>query len=202
MSATAVSDWPTPTVSTSPVVSGTDAVGHQLSTTNGTWTDSPASFQYQWLRCSSTGSNCVDITNATSSQYTLVVADGGHEIRSGVLASNGAGPANGYALSAATSVVVPKLVNVTVPKIAGIAKVGTSLSVSKGTWNYPPKSYAYQWLRCSSAGTSCTKISGAMSSTYLLKAADAGHKLEALVTATNLAGSVTKASLPSATVKS
>ena len=187
----------------SPVVSGTAAVGQQLSTTDGTWTNSPTSYVYQWQRCDNSGSNCVNILNVTNSQYTLVTADTGHEIRSEVLASNAAGPAaSGYASSAPTSVVIHKPVVVTLPKLSGIAKVGNSLSVTTGTWKYSPTSYAYQWLRCTSLGYSCKTIVGATSSSYLLTAADVGHKLKAKVAASNGAGSVTAMSNLSAKVAS
>ncbi|MDX6479890.1 MAG: hypothetical protein QOG85_400 [Gaiellaceae bacterium] len=189
-----VTDVPTPALSASPVVSGTTTVGQQLSTTNGSWTNAPTSYQYKWQRCDSAGSNCVDIPNATSWQYLLVNADWGHEIRSEVRASNASGPAPGYAPSAPTSVVAHKPVVVTLPLISGIAKVGVSLSVSNGTWKWAPTQYAYQWFRCNAYAMSCKKIVGATSSSYLLTGADVGHKLKAKVTASNVAGAVTATS--------
>ncbi len=145
----------------------------------------------------------MNIANATGSKYTLVAADVGHKIRSAVLASNAVGPAaSGYAPSAPTNVVARKPAVVTLPKLSGVAKVGNSLSVTTGTWNYSPTKYAYQWLRCTSLGASCQKIAGATKSSYRLTSADAGHKLRATITASNAAGSVTvTASDASATVK-
>ena len=192
---------PWPGLVRSPVVSGTPAVGKQLATDTGGWTNSPTSFGYRWQRCGSTGANCSTISSATSSHYTLVAADAGHEIRSEVRASNAAG-ASTYAPSALTSVVVVAAVPavVTLPKITGIAKVGNSLSVTAGTWKNSPTQYTYQWFRCNTYGTSCTKIAGATSSSYLLVSADAAHKLVAKVKATNAVGSKTAASKPSAKV--
>jgi hypothetical protein len=178
-----------PTLSTAPVVSGTAAVGYWLSTTNGAWTSSPTSYQYEWQRCNSSGSNCVFIPYATSSQYKLVVADTSHEIRSVVNASNAAGTSESEALSAPTAAVVHKPAVAARPKVSGVAKVGNSLSVTTGVWKYSPASYAYQWWRCSVVGTFCKKIGEATSSSYLLAAVDAGHKLEANVRASNIAGS-------------
>jgi hypothetical protein len=189
-----------PAISTAPVVTGTAAVAHQLSTTNGTWTNSPTSYLYQWQRCSNTGLNCVNIAGATSAHYTPVVADAGRELRSEVRASNAAGAAASYAPSAPTIVVVRKPALLKLPTLSGTAKVGKSLSVTTGTWNYAPTSYAYQWFRCTSTGTACKQIAGAAASSYLLKAADAGHKLEAKVIASNAAGSATATSHTSATV--
>lgn len=178
-----------PSSTTVPVVSGTDAVGQQISTTNGTWTNSPTSYAYKWQRCTSGGLSCVDIANATSAQYTLVTADAGHMIRSEVLATNTNGPASTYAASAPTGVVLGKPAVITLPKITGTLIVGNPLSVSNGTWKNSPTSYAYQWLRCNSLGMFCKKIVGEVSNTYLLVSTDAGHKFEATVTATNAAGS-------------
>jgi len=98
--------------------------------------------------------------------------------------------------------VVAKPTVVAVPALTGTAKVGLPLSVSTGSWTYWPTSYAYQWLRCSSTGTSCVAITGATKSSYTLTTTDAGHKLEAMVTAKNAAGSTSATSGKSSTVTS
>ncbi len=178
----------TPAISVAPTVSGTDAVGKSLTTTTGTWTNSPTSYAYKWQRCDSSGANCADIANATSSTYQLSGTDAGHEIRSEVLASNGSGPSvGGYAASAPTAVVVDVPAVVSKPAISGKAKVGHTLTVSSGSWTYSP-SFSYAWLRCSATGSKCAAISGATKSHYKLTSKDEGHKLEASVTATNAAG--------------
>ncbi len=107
------------------VVSNAAAVGQQLSTTNGIWTDDPTSYAYKWQRCNYAGLHCVDIAGATGSQYTIVSADTGDEVRSEVRASNVVGPASTYAPSPPTSPVggLPK------PKIlerAGRQRDGSS----------------------------------------------------------------------------
>jgi hypothetical protein len=177
---------------TAPVVTGKVAVGWPLSTTSGTWTNAPTGYVYQWQRCSAVGTNCVNIASSTTSHYKLVPADLGHKIRSEVLASNGSGSATtGYAPSVPTSVVAArKPVIVTLPKVSGLARVGSSLKVNTGSWKNWPASYAYQWLLCTASGTSCKPIAGARSSSFLLVVADLGHKLKAKVTATNALGSV------------
>ena len=192
-----------PALSSSPVVSGKAAVGSQLSTTAGAWANGPTRYLYRWQRCDSTGSNCIDIANATNAWYPLVLADAGHTIRSEVLAGNAAGlAASGFAPSAATSVVVRKPALITRPTLSGVAKVGKLLSVTVGTWKYAPTHYAYKWLRCSKLGTPCKTIAGATRRSYRLTPADAGHKLKATVTASNAAGSVTATSNTSAAIKS
>ena len=43
-----------------PIVTGTAQSGATLSSTAGTWLNSPTSYGYQWQRCSSGGSSCVE----------------------------------------------------------------------------------------------------------------------------------------------
>lgn len=74
-----------PSIQVAPVISGTALVNQTLSTTNGTWSNSPTSFTYQWKR---NGSN---ISSATNSTYVLVNADDGASITCAVTASNAAG---------------------------------------------------------------------------------------------------------------
>jgi len=71
-----------------PTISGTTTEGETLTAGNGSWTNSPSSFTYQWTR------DNVDIGGATSGTYLLVSADVGTQIRVVVTASNasGAGP--------------------------------------------------------------------------------------------------------------
>jgi lysophospholipase L1-like esterase len=68
-----------------PAISGTAQVGQTLTTSNGTWTNSPTSFAYQWQR---EGSN---IGGATSSTYTLALADLASLVTVRVIARNGTG---------------------------------------------------------------------------------------------------------------
>ena len=76
-----------PVNTVAPVVSGTAVVGQVLTTTDGTWSNSPSSFSYQWKR----GVTNVG-TNATT--YTLVSADAGQSMTCVVTATNAAGSAN------------------------------------------------------------------------------------------------------------
>jgi hypothetical protein len=76
-----------PVNSSPPVISGTTTVGSVLTTTDGTWTNSPSSFSYQWKR----GATNIG-TNANT--YTLVQADAAQDITCVVTATNTAGSAN------------------------------------------------------------------------------------------------------------
>jgi hypothetical protein len=80
--------------------------------------------------------------------------------------------------------------NQTPPTITGTTEVGNTLTANSGSWNgTTPISYAYQWRRCGTAGSSCSSISGENSSTYKLKGVDHGTTLRVRVTARNSDGS-------------
>ena len=74
-----------PVNSVAPVISGSDYVTSVLTTTNGTWSNTPTSFTYQWYR------NTTLISGATSSSYTLVQADADFEVKCKVTAINASG---------------------------------------------------------------------------------------------------------------
>ena len=77
-----------PSNTVAPAVTGTPSIGNNLTTTNGTWTESPTSFTYQWLRAS------VPISGAVNQVYALVGADSGNPVRCQVTAINAAGSAS------------------------------------------------------------------------------------------------------------
>jgi hypothetical protein len=169
-----------------PVVTGTAALNETLTTSNGTWIGGATGFSYQWQRCSSAGTNCVNIGGATATTYTLTSADGGHTIRSTVRATNVNGQSPAVA-SVATSVVAPMPAATGSPVVTGAAAVGKTLSTSNGTWN-TAVSYTYQWLRCSAGGTGCAAIPGATAAKYVAAKADAAHTLRARVSGKNSVG--------------
>jgi hypothetical protein len=185
-----------------PVISGTATQGQVLSTTNGTWTNSPTGYTYQWRRCDSAGNTCSNISGATSGTYTLVYADAGSTIRAVATATNpyGSTPATSAQYPASGTVTGLAPVNTALPVISGIAAVGQTLSTTNGTWTNSPTSYTYQWRRCDSAGNTCSNISAATSGTYTLVHADAGFTIRVVVTATNPYGSTpaTSARYPAA----
>jgi len=188
---------PTARNTTPPAVTGTAVVNNTLSTSAGAWAGGATSESFQWQRCSSTGTSCVDIAGATTKNYKLATADGGHVIRSTVRATNvnGASPP---AASAGTSAVVDVPTASKAPHISGRARVGRKLSGSHGSWTFAPTSFKYQWLRCNSRGASCSIIRRATHTTYKLARRDAGHRLRLRVRATNAAGS-TVATSPTST---
>lgn len=92
-----------PVNSAPPTIGGTPAVGQTLTATEGTWSNTPTSFAYQWLRCNGGGSSCVSVANGTQTTYALVGADAGHTMRVRVTATNTDG--SGSAQSAQTATV-------------------------------------------------------------------------------------------------
>ncbi len=176
----------------SPVISGTTTVGSTLTVTDGTWSGSPT-LTRRWQRCTTT---CANITGATGTTYVLVSADAGRQLQVVVTATNSAGTATATSAKTATITQVP--VNTAPPVISGTTTVGSRLTTTNGTWSgSPTPTYARQWQRC---GTTCADIAGATESSYLLVAADAGQKLQVVVTATNSAGSTSATSAQTATI--
>lgn len=88
-------------------------------------------------------------------------------------------------------------VNSSLPMVTGFTGIGTTLTGTSGTWYNSPTSYAYVWQRCDASGGSCSPIPSATASTYLVQAADSGHTILVVVTATNGQGTGIAASTPS-----
>jgi hypothetical protein len=186
-----------------PVVTGTPQQGETLSTDNGSWTNNPTSFKYDWKRCNNVGASCTS-TGQTQQNYPLGSADVGKTIESCVTAHNSAGDSATAACSTTTSVVQPPPppVNQTLPAITGTVAQGQVLQTDNGTWDNSPSSFTYQWQRCDSAGNSCADIVSATNSAYTLTSNDVGLQVRAVVTAHNASATTTSAnSAPSGVVQ-
>ena len=168
-----------PVNTVTPVISGSTSLGSVLSSTTGTWTGTPIiTFAYQWYR------GATLITGATSSTYTIVVADSAAALTCQVTATNSAGSVSSTS-NAITAQTFTAPVNTVAPAITGTAQEGQTLTCSTGTWTgNPTPTYAYQWKRNGS------NIGSATNSTYTLVTADVGQSILCTVTATNGAGSV------------
>ena len=180
-----------------PGVSGTPTVGQTLTGSEGSWSNTPTSFAYQWLRCNGGGNNCASVANGTQNTYTLVGADVGNTMRVRVTAtnadgSNAAQSAQTAAVAAATSSAAPK--NTAAPTISGTPKVGQTLTVDPGSWSGNPTSFAYQWQRCDADVAACSNLVGATGKTYGLPTADLGYRLRVVATAHNAKGTDTATS--------
>jgi RHS repeat-associated protein len=76
-----------------------------------------------------------------------------------------------------------------VPSISGTVAVGSTLTLSNGTWSNSPLTYAYQWENCNISGAECSPIAGATNSSYIVYPSNVGHKLVGRVWATDSDGS-------------
>jgi hypothetical protein len=76
-----------PTFVTLPVVTGSATVGGTVSVSNGTWTNNPTSFAYQWMADGNGG----DIPGATGQTYVVTAAEVDKTIGARVTAVNAAG---------------------------------------------------------------------------------------------------------------
>ncbi len=71
--------------------------------------------------------------------------------------------------------------NSTPPTITGAAKVGSTLTAHRGAWSGDNLKYSYAWRRCDQDGGSCSTITGATDTTYLLKTTDKGNTIRVRV---------------------
>ena len=85
------------------------------------------------------------------------------------------------------------------PVVSGAATVGSTLTVSTGSWSRTPSGYAYQWERCW-LGV-CLAMPGATGATYTIASADLDSSFYAIVTATNATGSTRAISIQSGVVE-
>jgi RHS repeat-associated protein len=95
----------TPSSSVAPSLSSTTpTVGVKLSVSaNGTWSNAPLAYSYQWQRCSATGKECAPIAGAVNQSYYPATADASKTLAAAVTATNADGSA--AATSAATATV-------------------------------------------------------------------------------------------------
>jgi hypothetical protein len=196
----AVASAAAPSNTSSPTISGTPKVGSTLTANDGTWTNAPTSFTYQWQRCASDGRGCGDLTSGTSKTYSPTTGDVGHALRVVVTAVNADGrtAATSGATDPVDSANGPS--NTVRPAITGSATVGDTIRVSNGSWSPTPTGFARRWQRCASDGTDCVNIDGATGQVYGVRSADIGHRLRAQVTARTASGSTTVTTAATAVV--
>ena len=181
---------PAPVNSTLPVISGTTTLGSVLTTTNGTWTNSPISYTYQWKR----GATNIG-TNANT--YTLVAADSGAAITCVVTATNAVGSASATSniITAGNYPPVNTIAPTIIPFSYSDAVVGDPLTTNDGTWTGTGTiTFTYQWYREPDLGGTNDPIVGATSNSYTPLFADADYLVSCLVTATDAVGSTSVAS--------
>jgi hypothetical protein len=80
------------------------------------------------------------------------------------------------------------------PSVSGRTVQGQTLRTTNGTWaGTQPFAFRYHWLRCDTSGggvngVNCATISAATRKSYVLRAADVGHRIRSQVIASNADG--------------
>lgn len=198
-----------PSNTTEPRISGSPTVGSTLSASQGSWSGSPTSFSYQWVRCPRdgglpTGANCAAIGGATTTQYVVANADVGFRLRVRVTASNADGSATA-ASNATARVTAPdagRPVNVQPPTLSGTPAQGQTLRVNPGTWNgLQPITFTFNWLRCDTGGNNCIVQAGFNDDAYVLREGDVGKTVRARVNARNSRGESSRLTAQTAVVQ-
>ena len=184
---------------TAPAVTGTAKVGSTLTVSNGSWSNTPTGYGYQWQRCASTTS-CTDIAGETGHTYTVRPIDGGKRLRAVVTASNADGSSTANSNMTDIVAATGQPTNTVRPSLSGDAVVGSTLTANAGTWTGSP-TFTYQWWQCDLFGGSCVQVVGATGKTYGVRMADVNGTLRVAVTAKNANGSTTRRSAPSDVVE-
>jgi sugar lactone lactonase YvrE len=189
-----------PVNSAVPSISGKAGDGEVLRAADGQWAGTPPiSFSYQWVRCNAAGVSCNNISGATSTTYTLSSEDVSDTVRVDVTAANEAEESSAH--SATTPVVAAEApAKISAPTISGSPSDGATLTASPGSWSGEPTAYEYQWYRCNEAGSGCSRIVGATSSSFLLTSAEVGKTVKVEVRASNGAGASSATSAASEVV--
>lgn len=147
---------------------------------------------------------CPAGVNDTEAIDSMAIDDGQHTIKATVV---DAGQREATLWTASRLVANHPPVNTQAPQYAGAPTlnpvVGAAVSAANdGTWSGPSLTITRNWVQCDANGTlsSCAAIPGATALSYTPTAADVGHRLRLLVTATNAADSVTVYSAPTGIV--
>jgi hypothetical protein len=157
------------TVTPLPKLSGTVKVGSTLTVTPGAWAPAPVALAYRWAL------DGVTVAGATKATFTLPPSAAGKKVTASV-----SGTKTGYATvtktSPATAPVARSLTGTPVPKLSGAVTVGSTLTVTPGTWAPAPVALSYQW------SVNGVVVAGARGRTFVLPASAAGKKVTATAT--------------------
>jgi PASTA domain len=194
---------PPPLLVSDPRISGVARDGETLTTTDGAWSGAgPFTYTYAWGRCDRSFDECGYIDGATARTFTIRSADVGYYLWVRVTASNAVGSAEAF--SGETALVTARAPsNVLLPDVDGEARLGTILVAEPGSWlGTAPISYAYQWQACDATVTNCSNLDGQTGQVMRVNSVDLGEVIRVVVTATNVAGSASAASVGTDVVRS
>jgi hypothetical protein len=112
-----------PVIISPPEVTGVDEEGWTLSASTGSWSGgSEISYEYQWLRCDSSGGGCTEVPGATGATYALQSADVQGSVRVTVTALDAEGATS--STSEATGVVTEGAPRT--PRLALVSEFGST----------------------------------------------------------------------------
>lgn len=203
-----------------PLITGTAAVDSTLTVSAGTWTTTPGSLTFTWLRCTTSGRACSAIAGANAGTHVVAAADAGHALVVRVEAK--AGSSTQDVLSLASAVIQAKSTTTTTtasttttaktttttatttmtatttttpaPASAQPAVIGTAKVGQRLSYTPPAAaggSVTFQWYRCDATGAHCSSIHGATATGYRLVAKDAGQTIGLTVKTTPTGGTAT-----------
>jgi hypothetical protein len=161
-----------------PAIKGTAQVGRTLTVTRGTWSPAPSSVKYVWK------ANGVTISTQTSSTFVVPASAKGKRLTVTVVGSR-TGYTTRSVTSPATSMVAAGTFTAPRPTISGTMRVGSTLTVSRGTWSPVPSSVTYVWK------ADGVTIATRTSSRFVVPTRVRGKQLTVTVTG-SLAGYTTK----------
>ena len=193
---TAVIAQPPESITAPTAPAGTLMDSYRLTASSGTWDTPAAQFAYAWMRCAA---NATAVTPAcmevgTGPVYTVAAADVGHTLGVRVTANSAGGSTT--VISPLTAAITGRpLANLTPPAVIGTPQIPLGLSAGEGTWSVPLTGISYAWFRCDSDGVSnCSLVTN--SDHYPLGAADRGHAVVLVATATSPGRTATASSQP------
>lgn len=157
---------------TLPTITGTLKIDNTVGSTTGTWSPTGGTYTRQWF------ADGVAITGATAATYKITAAEVSKRLAVRVTASK-AGYLPGSSTSQLSAAVLPgTIVNLGVPSIYGLLKVGSTVGANPGSWSPLPSAYTYRWF------ANGVLISGLTTKTFVLDQTLYGKTLKVEVTAT------------------
>jgi surface antigen len=156
--------------SASPTVVGAAAVGTTVKASVGSWSPVPSSYAYQWLVDGS------PISGATAKTYTPTSSVLGRTLSVAVTGAHSGFPSV-RASSAPVAVAAGAMTATARPALTGMAKVGSRLTTTPGTWSRKDAAVSYQWFSGDSP------VAGATGSSYVARSVDLGRPVAVEVAA-------------------